>query len=154
MRGRCPLGCGGKGAQLASGGIGKPEPSEGRAQLNQQSCTFLSLYSTETSLSAESTVLSYTLWNALSQALIYSLTVYPSSASPASAPPLYFSHCPLYLSDRPHPRMLSSSLHTPPALSLPLSLAQWPQKHTSTHTPSFLSFSVVACFAYFLCSLC
>ena len=78
------------------------------------------------SLSAESTVLSATPWNPLSQALIYSLTVYPPSTAPA-APlplllllPLYLSHCPLYLSDHPHPRTLSSSLHTPPALSPPL----------------------------------
>lgn len=154
MRGRCPLGCGGKGAQLASGGIGKPEPSEGRAQLNRQSCTFLSLYSTETSLSAESTVLSYTLWNALSQALIYSLTVYPSSASPASAPPP--STSPIVLSTSPTvlTRACYPPRFTPLRLYPSLSLAQWPQKHTSTHTPSFLSFSVVACFAYFLCSLC
>ena len=73
---------------------------------------------TEGSLSAEPTVLSYTPWNGLSQALIYSLTVYPPS--PAPAPP-HLSDRPLYLSDRPHPRTLSSSLHTPPALSLPLS---------------------------------
>ena len=153
MRGRCPLGCGGKGARVASGGIGKPEPSEGRAQLNRQSCTFLSLYSTETSLSAESTVLSYTLWNALSQALIYSLTVYPSSASPASAPPpllLPLSSLPLRPSSPAHVILLASH----PSGFIPTSLALWPQKHTSTHMPSFLSSSVVAYFAHFLCSLC
>ena len=72
---------------------------------------------TEGSLSAES-VLSATPWNALSQALIYSLTVYPPSTAPAaphlSSPNvLYLSHCPLYLSDRPLPRTLSSFLHLP-----------------------------------------
>ena len=48
------------------------------------------------SLSAESTVLSATPWNPLSQALIYSLTVYPPS--PASAPP---STSPTVLSTSP-----------------------------------------------------
>ena len=58
---------------------------------------------TEGSLSAESTVLSYTPWNGLSQALIYSLTVYPPSTAPAA---LYHSHCPL-------PCSLSFCLHLP-----------------------------------------
>ena len=92
----------GKAPESLRGGIGKPEPSEGRAQLNRQSCTFLSLYSTETSLSAESTVLSYTLWNALSQALICCLTVYPPSTAPA--PPL-----PLRPSSPAHAILLSTS---------------------------------------------
>ena len=46
------------------------------------------IYPTETSLPAESTVLSDTPWNALSQALIYSLTVYPPSTSPIILLPL------------------------------------------------------------------
>ena len=95
------------------------------------------------SLSAESTVLSYTPWNALSQALICCLTVYPPSTAPA--PPL-----PLRPSSPAHAILLAS----PPSAFIPTSLALWPQKHTSTHMPSFLSSSVIAYFAYFLYSLC
>ena len=89
----------------------------------------------------------------LSQALIYSLTVYPSSASPASAPPpllLPLSSLPLRPSSPAHVILLASH----PSGFIPTSLALWPQKHTSTHMPSFLSSSVVAYFAHFLCSLC
>ena len=104
------------------------------------------------SLSAESTVLSATPWNPLSQALIYSLTVYPPSTSPIILRPLPLplSSLPLRPSSPAHVILLASH----PSGFIPTSLALWPQKHTSTHMPSFLSSSVVAYFAHFLCSLC
>ena len=64
---------------------------------------------TEGSLSAESTVLSYTPWNAPSQALIYSLTVYPPSASPAPPLPHPLSSRPLRPSSPAHTILLSTS---------------------------------------------
>ena len=70
------------------------------------------------SLSAESTIHSCTLQNALSQALIYSLTVYPPSTAPA--PPLPHPLFSLSLRPSSPSHMLSFSLHTPPALSPPL----------------------------------
>ena len=89
------------------------------------------------------------------QALIYSLTASPPSGSSIILLPFYLtsptvpSTSPTVLTPTRYPSRFTSLRLYPPT-----SLALWPQKHTSTHTPSFLSSSVVAYFAYFLCSLC
>ena len=124
MRGRCPLAVEGKalgsprgywgaGAQRVSefGALRCVEPSTlrvtdpGAQRVTEHSRT-------GGSLSAESTIHSCTLQNALSQALIYSLTVYPPSTAPAALYLSSTSPLPL-LSDRPHPRTLSFFLHLP-----------------------------------------
>ena len=148
MWGRCPVAVEGKALSLPRGYWEAQSPAVCQAQLSQQSYD-LPLHLSYRGLSirrVRCTQLHSLEWPP--QALICCLTVYPPSTAPAA---LYLSSTsPLRPSSPSHAILLASH----PSGFIPTSLALWPQKHTSTHMPSFLSSSVVAYFAYFLCSLC